>query len=127
MLRVGDLARSIKFFTEVLGMKLLRTCDIPEDSYTLAFLGYGSEVEGTVLELTYNYGVTSYEHGGYYGHICIEVEDIPTEVARCKEFGVQVDYQSDDGFMAFIRDPDNYQIELLNREMFRRTCSKPSS
>src|SRR5664279_697446 len=73
MLRVGDLARSIEFYTGVMGMKLLRTTDRPEQKYTLAFVGYGDESDGAVLELTYNYGVETYDLGSAYGHIAIEV------------------------------------------------------
>ena len=75
MLRVGDLDRSVNFYTDVLGMKLLRTSDYPDGEFTLAFVGYGNEYDNTVLELTYNYGKTSYEMGGAYGHMAIEVDD----------------------------------------------------
>lgn len=124
MLRVGDLQRSIEFYTNVLHMRLLRTWDNPEEEFTLVFLGYGTEAESTVLELTYNYGKTSYEHGGAYGHICIGVDDVDAEVARCKSLGVTVDYHSDDGFMAFIVDPDGYYIELLNESTMMRKAAK---
>lgn len=117
MIRVGDLERSIQFYTERLGMKLLRKADRPEEEYTLVFLGYGTEKDSTVLELTYNYGVKSYEHGGAYGHIAIAVDDVPKAVADLKANNVPVDYEDDCGFMAFIRDPDGYQIELLNEKM----------
>lgn len=117
MLRVGDLQRSIDFYTKVLHMRLLRTWDNPAEEFTLAFLGYATEAESTVLELTYNYGKDKYEHGGAYGHICIGVDDVDAEVARCKELGVTIDYHSDDHFMAFIVDPDGYYIELLNEKM----------
>ena len=116
MLRVGNLQRSIDFYTEKLGMRLLRTWDNPAERFTLAFLGYGTEAETTVLELTYNYEVDKYEHGGAYGHICIGVEDVDAEVERMKGLGVTIDYHSDDGFMAFIVDPDGYYIELLNEK-----------
>ena len=117
MLRVGNLQRSIDFYQTALGMKFLRTCDFPSDEYTLAFLGYGGEDEGSVLELTYNYGKETYQHGGAYGHIAIGVENVNTEVERLRALGVTINYHSDDGFMAFIVDPDGYEIELLNDAM----------
>src|SRR6201997_47661 len=80
MLRVGDLQRSIRFYTDVLGMRVLRTTDRPEQKYTLAFVGYGDESSGAVLELTYNYGVDKYDLGGAYGHVAIEV---PNAAAAC--------------------------------------------
>lgn len=116
MLRVGSLERSIAFYTTHLGMRLLRTWDNPEEKFTLAFLGYGTEAETTVLELTYNYGQEKYEHGGAYGHICIGVDDVDADVTRLRAAGVEIDYHSDDGFMAFIVDPDGYYIELLNEK-----------
>ena len=116
MLRVGNLERSIQFYTTHLGMKLLRTWDNPEEKFTLVFLGFGTEENTTVLELTYNYGQEKYEHGGAYGHICIGVDDVDKEVARMREAGVPIDYHSDDGFMAFVVDPDGYYIELLNEK-----------
>lgn len=117
MIRVGDLDRSIKFYTECIGMKFLRKWDYPEDEYTLAFLGFGTEMDSTVLELTYNYGVKSYEHGGAYGHIAIAVDDVKKSISELKAKNIPVDYEDDKGFMAFIRDPDGYQIELLNEKM----------
>ncbi len=117
MLRVGDLKRSVDFYTKALGMKFLRTCDFPEETYTLVFLGFGPETETAVIELTYNYGVTKYEHGGAYGHICIGVPDVKAAVETLKAFGAEITYESDDGFMAFTKDPDGYQIELLNEGM----------
>ena len=98
-------------------MTLLRTCDFPEDAFTLAFIGYGDEMESTLLELTYNYGVTKYEHGGAYGHICIGVKDVKEAVSAPKSAEVEITYESDDGFMAFLVDPDGYSIELLNECM----------
>ena len=82
MLRVGNLERSVKFYTDVLGMKLLRTTDRPEQKYSLAFVGYDTEDRAAVLELTYNYGVERYELGGAFGHIAIEMPDITTAAAR---------------------------------------------
>ncbi len=116
MLRVGNLQRSIAFYTDVLGMKLLRTSDVPEEEYTLAFLGYSHEDEGTVIELTYNYGKSTYEHGGYYGHIALAVPDVFAEVARLKALGVEVGFVEESGRLAFLSDPDGYDIELLNEQ-----------
>lgn len=124
MIRVGDLDRSIKFYTEALGMKFLRKWDYPEDEFTLAFLGYGTEKDSTVLELTYNYGKKTYEHGGAYGHMAIGVDDVKQTVTELKEKGVPVDYEDDRGFMAFIRDPDGYEIELLNEKMMVEKAEK---
>lgn len=116
MIRVGDLDRSIAFYTERLGMKLLRKWDMPEDKYTLAFLGYDTEKNSTVLELTYNYGTTSYTHGEAYGHIAIGVDDVKGMVAELRQHNVPIDYEDDSGFMAFVVDPDGYYIELLNEK-----------
>jgi lactoylglutathione lyase len=124
MLRVGNLERSIEFYTTHLGMKLLRTWDNPTEKFTLVFLGYGSEAEATVLELTYNYGQESYEHGGAYGHICIGVDDVDADVVRLRAAGVPIDYHSDDGFMAFVVDPDGYYIELLNEKQMIDKATK---
>ncbi|KAG5492178.1 hypothetical protein GH5_01085 [Leishmania sp. Ghana 2012 LV757] len=117
MIRVGDLDRSVKFYTERLGMTLLRKWDVPEEEYTLVFLGYGAEMNSTVLELTYNYGVTSYKHGEGYGHVAIGVEDVKALVAEMRQHDVPVDYEDESGFMAFVVDPDGYKIELLNEKM----------
>ncbi|CBZ30852.1 glyoxalase I [Leishmania mexicana MHOM/GT/2001/U1103] len=117
MIRVGDLDRSIKFYTERLGMKVLRKWDVPQDKYTLVFLGYGPEMSSTVLELTYNYGVTSYKHDEAYGHIAIGVEDVKELVTDMRKHNVPIDYEDESGFMAFVVDPDGYYIELLNEKM----------
>ncbi|ORC92165.1 lactoylglutathione lyase-like protein [Trypanosoma theileri] len=124
MIRVGDLERSIKFYTEALGMRLLRKWDCPEDKFTLVFLGYGTESETAVLELTYNYGQSEYKHGDAYGHIAIGVEDVNEEVSRLKKMNVTIDYESGDGFMAFIVDPDGYYIELLNTKQMMDKAKK---
>lgn len=118
MLRVGDLKKTIAFYTEFLGMKLLRTADFPEDKFTLAFLGYGSERAHTCIELTYNYGVTEYEapSGKAYGHVAIGVEDVTAMVAKMRAGGVEVTYEDDTGFMAFVKDPNGFEIELLHQE-----------
>ncbi|KAL7702112.1 trypanothione-dependent glyoxalase I (GLO1) [Lotmaria passim] len=116
MIRVGDLERSINFYTQRLGMRFLRKWDFPENKYTLVFLGFDTEKNSTVLELTYNYGVTSYKHDEAYGHIAIGVEDVKAVVADMRKHDVPIDYEDDDGFMAFVVDPDGYYIELLNTE-----------
>lgn len=118
MLRVGDLQRSIDFYTRVMGMQLLRTTDRPEQKYTLAFVGYGDEANGAVLELTYNYGVSSYDIGAGFGHIAIAV---PNAVASCeavKMAGGSVTREAGpvkggSTVIAFVQDPDGYKIELI--------------
>jgi lactoylglutathione lyase len=114
MLRIGDIKRSVDFYTNCLGMKLLRTKDVPDEQFTLVFLGYGDESNTTVLELTYNYGVSTYDLGKAYGHIAIGVADVKAECARLRSMNVEVTYERDDGYMAFIVDPDGYSIELLD-------------
>ena len=121
MLRVGDLDRSIKFYEEVLGMKLLRRKDYPEGEFTLAFLGYGPESEHTVLELTHNWGVDSYELGTAYGHIAIEVEDVYKACDLIRERGGNVvreagPMKAGTTILAFVEDPDGYKIELLGKK-----------
>ncbi len=118
MLRVGDLDRSIRFYTEVLGMRLLRRKDYPEGKFTLAFLGYGDEAENTVLELTYNWGVDRYELGTGFGHIAIEVDDVyrATEAIRARGGTIIRDagpMNAGSTVIAFVADPDGYQIELI--------------
>ena len=120
MLRVGDLQRSVKFYTEVLGMKLLRTTDRPEQKYKLAFVGYDSEERSAVLELTYNYGVERYELGGAFGHVAIEVPDVKKACERVKSQGGKVTREPGpvkDGtsMIAFVEDPDGYKIEFIER------------
>lgn len=121
MLRVGDLQRSIDFYTEVLGMKLLRLSDNPEYEYTLAFLGYGSNPEHAELELTYNYGVEHYEIGTAYGHIAIAVPDAyaACEATKAKNGNVTREAGPVKGgktVIAFVQDPDGYKIELIERK-----------
>ena len=118
MLRVGDLGRSIAFYRDVLGMRLLRTADRPEQKYTLAFVGYGDEAAGAVLELTYNYGVDRYDLGGGYGHIAIEVADAAAACAAVKAKGGAVTREAGPvkggaTVIAFVQDPDGYKIELI--------------
>lgn len=120
MLRVGDLERSIKFYTEVLGMKLLRKHDYPDGEFTLAFVGYGNENDNSVLELTYNYGKASYEMGGAFGHIAIEVDDIYAECEAVKAKGGKVvreagPMKSGTLVIAFVEDPDGYKIEFIQK------------
>jgi lactoylglutathione lyase len=120
MLRVGDLQRSVKFYTDVLGMKLLRTTDRPEQKYSLAFVGYDSEERSAVLELTYNYGVERYELGGAFGHIAIEVPDVSKACDGVKRYGGKVTREpgpvkGGTSVIAFAEDPDGYKIEFIER------------
>ncbi len=124
MLRVGDLQRSIAFYTQVLGMTLLRTTERPEQKYDLAFLGYGSNPEHAEIELTYNHGVERYELGSAYGHIAIGVPDVSATCAavraRAAELGGAITREpgpvkGGSTFIAFITDPDGYKIELIQR------------
>lgn len=121
MLRVGNLERSIKFYTEVLGMRLLRQSENPEYKYTLAFLGYGDESETAVLELTYNWGVESYELGTAYGHIAIGVDDIYATVEAVRQAGGKVTREAGpvlggSTVIAFVEDPDGYKIEFIENK-----------
>ncbi len=120
MLRVGDLPRSITFYTDVLGMKLLRQHDYPDGKFTLAFVGHQSEQDGAVIELTYNYGVEKYQLGSGYGHIAIEVDDAAAACARTKARGGKVTreagaMQHGTTIIAFVEDPDGYKIEFIQR------------
>jgi lactoylglutathione lyase len=125
MLRVGDLGRSIDFYTRVMGMQLLRTTDRPEQKYTLAFVGFGDESRGAVLELTYNYGVAAYDPGTGFGHVAIEIEDAAAACAavRALASGSGAAVTRDAGpvkggttVIAFVQDPDGYKIELIERK-----------
>lgn len=121
MLRVGDLQRSIDFYTRVLGMKLLRTRDNPEYKYTLAFVGYGANPDHAELELTYNYGVDKYEMGTAYGHIAIAVDDAHKACEAVKAAGGNVTREAGPvkggtTVIAFVTDPDGYKIEFIQRE-----------
>jgi lactoylglutathione lyase len=118
MLRVGDLQRSIDFYTKVLGMKLLRTTDRPEQKYTLAFVGYGSNPEHAELELTYNYGVDKYELGTAFGHLAIGVDDVHGACDRIRASGGTITREpgpvkGGTTMIAFVQDPDGYKIELI--------------
>ena len=120
MLRVTNLQESISFYTEVLGMNLLRTTDRPDQQYSLAFLAYGAgnkENQGE-LELTYNYGVHQYDHGGFYGHIALGVEDVALTCQNIKEKGGKVTrdagpVKGGNTIIAFVEDPNGYKIELI--------------
>lgn len=121
MLRVGNLQRSIDFYTKVLGMKLLRTTENPEYKYTLAFVGYGTNPDHAELELTYNYGVEKYEMGTAYGHIAIGVEDAYKACDAVKTAGGNVTREAGPvkggtTVIAFVQDPDGYKIELIERK-----------
>ncbi len=123
MLRVGNLQRSIDFYTKVLGMKLLRQQDFPDGKFTLAFVGYGAEIDHTVIELTYNYDVERYEMGGAFGHIAIEVEDAYKICEDVKKAGVKVlreagPMKHGNTVIAFIEDPDGYKIEFIQAGTF---------
>ena len=120
MLRVGDLQRSIGFYTKVLGMKLLRTSENPEYKYSLAFLGYGSNPDHAELELTYNWGVDKYEIGSAYGHIAISAEDIYKTCEQVRAAGGNITREpgpvkGGTTVIAFITDPDGYKVELIER------------
>jgi lactoylglutathione lyase len=120
MLRVGNLQRAIDFYTQVLGMRLLRTSDNPEYKYTLAFVGYGSNPEHAELELTYNWGVDHYELGTAYGHIALAVPDAAAACAKIKAAGGNVTREAGpvkggSTVIAFVTDPDGYKIELIER------------
>jgi len=121
MLRVGDLERSVAFYTGVLGMRVLRTTDRPDQKYTLAFVGYGDEAQHAVLELTYNYGVDRYELGTAYGHIAIEVADAKRACDEVRARGGTVTrdagpVKGGTTVIAFVQDPDGYKIELIERK-----------
>jgi len=118
MLRVGDLERSIDFYTNVLGMQLLRRTDRPDQRYTLAFVGYGDERTNAVLELTYNYGVPNYDLGTGYGHVAIAVPDAAGACAAVRAKGGRVTREAGPvkggtTVIAFVQDPDGYKIELI--------------
>ena len=118
MLRVGDLERSIDFYTKVLGMQLLRRKDYPEGQFTLAFVGYGDETDNTVIELTYNWDTDHYDVGEGFGHIAIEVNDVYEAVEVLRSRGGKVireagPMNAGTTIIAFVEDPDGYAIELL--------------
>jgi lactoylglutathione lyase len=120
MIRVGDLQRSIHFYTELMGMKLLRTSDRPDQKYSLAFVGYGDETSDSVLELTYNYGVDRYDLGAGFGHIAIAVDNAAAACERIRTAGGTITREAGPvkggtSVIAFVQDPDGYKIELIER------------
>jgi len=121
MLRVGDLQRAIDFYTRVLGMKLLRTTDRPEQKYSLAFVGYGSNPEQAEIELTYNWGVDKYDLGTAYGHIALGVPDVYAACEKIRAAGGAITREpgpvkGGSTVIAFVTDPDGYKIELIQRD-----------
>ena len=121
MLRVGDLDRSIDFYTRILGMKLRSRRDYPEGKFTLAFVGFAQEPEGAEIELTHNWGVERYEIGTGFGHVAIEVEDAYAACARIRELGGRITREPGPmkhgtTVIAFVEDPDGYKIELIQRK-----------
>jgi lactoylglutathione lyase len=121
MLRTGDLDRSIDFYTQVLGMKLLRRKDYPEGKFTLAFIGYGEESDNSVIELTYNWGVDKYEIGTGYGHIALEVDDVYAACETIRQKGGKIireagPMNAGTTIIAFVADPDGYYIELIGKK-----------
>jgi lactoylglutathione lyase len=120
MLRVGDLERSLDFYTRILGMKLLRRHEYPEGKFTLAFVGYGPEDTHAVLELTYNWGTSKYELGTAYGHIALGVEDIHATCESIRQAGGKIvrepgPMKHGTTVIAFVEDPDGYRVELIQR------------
>lgn len=120
MLRVGDLERSLRFYTEVMGMRLLRRKDYPDGKFTLAFVGYGEESDTAVLELTHNWGVEKYDLGNAYGHVAIAVDDAYKACQEVKRRGGRVTREAGPmkhgtTVIAFVEDPDGYKIELIER------------
>ena len=121
MLRVGNLDASLDFYTRILGMTLLRKSDYPEGKFTLAFVGYGPETEQAVIELTYNWGVDTYDLGNAYGHVALEVEDAYAACDKIREAGGKVvrdagPMKNGNTVIAFVEDPDGYKIELIQRK-----------
>ena len=121
MLRVGNLEQSIEFYTRVLGMKLLRQKDYPDGKFTLAFVGYGDESDHSVIELTHNWDTQSYDLGAGYGHIAIEVDDVYAAVEELQNRGGKVirpagPMNAGKTIIAFVEDPDGYQVELLGKK-----------
>ena len=121
MLRVGDLQRSIDFYTQAMGMQLLRTTKRPEQKYDLAFVGYASNPDQAEIELTYNYGVASYEIGTAYGHIALGVSDAKAPCEKIRQAGGKITRDAGPvaggtAVIAFVQDPDGYKIELIERD-----------
>ena len=121
MIRVGDLQKSISFYTEVLGMKLLRQKDYPDGKFTLAFVGYGDEQDNTVIELTHNWDTDNYDMGSGFGHLAIEVDDVYQATDKIKQLGGKIlrdagPMNAGTTIIAFVEDPDGYEIELLGKK-----------
>lgn len=121
MLRVGDLDRSIRFYTEVLGMSLLRQNEYPDGKFSLAFLGYGDESENSVIELTYNWGTENYDLGNAFGHLALEVDDVYQATEEIRQAGGKIlrdagPMNAGTTIIAFVEDPDGYQIELIGKK-----------
>lgn len=121
MIRVGNLERSIDFYTQVLGMKLLRRKDYPDGEFTLAFIGYGDESDNTVMELTYNWGTDQYNLGDGFGHIAIEVDDVYQATDQIRSLGGKIireagPMNAGTTIIAFVEDPDGYPIELIGKK-----------
>jgi lactoylglutathione lyase len=121
MLRVGNLEKSIHFYTNILGMKILRQKEYPDGKFTLVFIGYQNESEGSVLELTYNWGIEKYVLGTAFGHIAIEVDDAYEACKKIKKLGGKVTREAGpmkhgSTIIAFVEDPDSYKIELIQKK-----------
>jgi len=121
MIRVGDLQKSIQFYTEILGMSLLRQKDYPDGKFTLAFLGYGPESDNTAIELTYNWDVGKYDRGNGFGHLAIEVDDVYQAADKIKDSGGHIireagPMNAGTTIIAFVSDPDGYEIELIGKK-----------
>jgi lactoylglutathione lyase len=120
MLRVGDLQRSVDFYSKAFGMKEIRRRDVPAGKYTLAFVGYGEEEDNTLIELTYNYGVEKYDLGGAFGHLAVGVPDVAKACEQAAAAGGTITrpagpVQHGTTIIAFVKDPDGYSIELVQR------------
>ena len=118
MIRVGNLEKSINFYTEILGMKLLRQKEYPDGKFTLAFVGYGDEKDHSVIELTYNWDTNAYDPGSGFGHLAIEVDDVYAAAGKIRAQGGKIirepgPMNAGTTIIAFVEDPDGYQIELL--------------
>ena len=121
MLRVGNLDKSIKFYTEILGMKVLRQKDYPDGKFTNTFIGYGDEKENTALELTHNWETENYDMGNGFGHLAVEVDDVYAACEKIKQQGGNITREAGPmnagtTIIAFVQDPDGYEIELLNKK-----------
>lgn len=121
MIRVGDLDRAIKFYTEVMGMRLLRTNENEQYKYSLAFVGYSDESEGAVIELTYNWGESEYDHGNAFGHIAIGVDDVYATCDQIRQVGGNITREpgpvkGGSTEIAFVTDPDGYKLELIQNK-----------